>query len=35
METITASVLFVSLLTIFGIDASRKRRKFLQKRTRA
>lgn|GEM_PF-1321963 len=31
METITASVLLLSLLTIFGVDASRKRREFLQK----
>lgn len=31
METITASVLLISLLTIFGVDASRKRREFLQK----
>ncbi|MCQ3936170.1 MAG: hypothetical protein DPW18_03880 [Chloroflexi bacterium] len=31
METITAFVLFLSLLTIFGIDASLKRREFLQK----
>ncbi|NOH04686.1 MAG: hypothetical protein HND47_23305 [Chloroflexi bacterium] len=31
METLTVSVLFLSLLAIFGIDASRKRREFLQK----
>ncbi|MBL8061915.1 MAG: hypothetical protein JNK32_02775 [Anaerolineales bacterium] len=33
METITASVLLISLLTIFGVDASRKRQEFLEKKS--
>lgn len=35
METIIASALFVSLVTVFSIDASRKRREFLHKQNRA
>jgi hypothetical protein len=34
METI-ALLLFFSLLTVFSVDASRKRREFLQKKIRA
>lgn len=35
METYFASFLFLSLLTVFTIDASRKRREFLQSQNRA
>jgi hypothetical protein len=35
METIFALFLFISLLTVFTIDASRKRREFLQNQSRA
>lgn len=34
METIITLILFVLLLTVFFIDASRKRREFLQKQNR-
>jgi hypothetical protein len=34
METVVA-LLTVSLLTVFSIDASRKRREFLQRQNRA
>jgi hypothetical protein len=34
METIVA-LLSISLLTVFSLDASRKRREFLQKQSRA
>ena len=35
METILPSVIFLSIVVIFGVDASRKRRDFLKKRNRA
>ncbi len=35
METILSSVLFVSMVVVFGVDASRKRRDYLKKRKRA
>jgi len=35
METLIASFLTVSLLTVFSVDASRKRREFLLKKVRA
>jgi len=35
METIVALFLLLSLLTVFSVDASRKRREFLQKKVRA
>jgi hypothetical protein len=35
MEMIITSTLFVLLLTVFFTDASRKRREFLQKQSRA
>lgn len=35
METIFVLVLLISLLTVFSVDASRKRREFLQKQNRA
>jgi hypothetical protein len=35
METILPSVIFVSMVIVFGWDASRKRRDFLKKRNRA
>ena len=35
METILPSVIFVSMIVIFGLDASRKRRDFLNKHKRA
>ncbi len=34
MITIITAILFASLLTVFSIDASRKRREFLQKQNR-
>jgi hypothetical protein len=34
METIITSILFVLLLIVFTIDASHKRREFLQKQSR-
>lgn len=34
METMITSFLFVLLLTVFLMDASRKRREFLQKQNR-
>jgi hypothetical protein len=34
METMITSFLFVLLLTVFSMDASRKRREFLQKQNR-
>jgi hypothetical protein len=35
METILPSVIFVSMIVIFGVDATRKRRDFLKKNKRA
>jgi hypothetical protein len=35
METILPSVIFVSLVVVFGVDANRKRREFLKKHKRA
>ncbi len=35
METILPSVIFVSMMIVFGVDATRKRRDFLKKRNRA
>lgn len=35
METILPSVIFVSIVFVFGVDASRKRRDFLKKHKRA
>jgi hypothetical protein len=35
METILPSVIFVSMVIVFGFDATRKRREFLKKRKRA
>ena len=35
METILPSVIFVSMVIVFGLDASRKRRDFLKKHKRA
>jgi hypothetical protein len=35
METIFALVLFVSLLAVFSVDASLKRREYLQRQNRA
>jgi hypothetical protein len=35
METILPSVIFLSIVVIFGVDASRKRRDFLKKHKRA
>ena len=35
METILQSVIFVSMIVVFGVDATRKRREFLKKQTRA
>ncbi len=34
MEMIVTSVLVLSLISVFGVDASRKRREFLRKRIR-
>jgi len=35
METILPSVLFLSMVVVFSIDATRKRREFLKKHKRA
>ena len=35
METILQSVVFVSMIVVFGVDATRKRREFLKKQKRA
>jgi len=35
METILQSVVFVSMIVVFGVDATRKRREFLRKQKRA
>lgn len=35
MQTILPSVIFLSMLVVFGVDASRKRREFLRKQNRA
>jgi len=35
METILPSVIFVSMVVVFGLDATRKRRDFLKKNKRA
>lgn len=35
METIIASVLFICLVTVFSVDASRKRREYLRKQNHA
>jgi hypothetical protein len=35
METILPSVIFVSMVVVFGLDATRKRREFLKKHKRA
>jgi hypothetical protein len=35
METILSSVIFVSMVFVFGLDATRKRRDFLKKHKRA
>lgn len=35
METILTSVIFVSMVIVFGVDATRKRRDFLKKHKRA
>ena len=35
METILPSVIFVSIVVVFGVDATRKRRDFLKKHKRA
>jgi hypothetical protein len=35
METVLTSVIFVSMMVVFGVDATRKRRDFLKKRNRA
>lgn len=35
METILQSVIFISMIVVFGVDASRKRREFLRKQKRA
>ena len=35
METIFQSVIFVSMIIVFGVDATRKRREFLRKQKRA
>jgi hypothetical protein len=34
METILPSVLFISMVIVFGVDATRKRREFLKKQKR-
>jgi len=31
METIFTSIIFVSMVVVFGVDATRKRRDFLKK----
>jgi hypothetical protein len=35
METIFQSVIFLSMIVVFGVDATRKRREFLRKQKRA
>jgi hypothetical protein len=35
METILPSVIFVSMVIVFGFDATRKRRDYLKKQKRA
>jgi hypothetical protein len=35
METIFPSVLFLSMIIVFSVDATRKRREFLKKHNRA
>jgi hypothetical protein len=35
METILTSVVFVSMVVVFSVDATRKRRAFLKKNRRA
>jgi len=35
METILPSVIFLSMIIVFSVDASRKRREFLKKHKRA
>jgi hypothetical protein len=35
METIIPSVIFVSLIVVFGVDARQKRRDFLRKQKQA
>jgi hypothetical protein len=35
MQTILPSVIFLSIVIVFGVDANRKRRDFLKKRNRA
>lgn len=35
METILPSIILVSLVVVFGVDASRKRRDYLKKQKRA
>jgi hypothetical protein len=34
METLFQSIVFVSMIIVFGVDASRKRREFLRKQKR-
>jgi len=34
MQTILPSVIFLSMVIVFGVDASRKRRDFLKKNNR-
>ena len=34
METLFQSIVFVSMIIVFGVDASRKRREFLRKHKR-
>ena len=35
METILQSVIFISMIVVFGVDATHKRREFLRKQKRA
>lgn len=35
METILPSVIFLSMIIVFSVDATRKRREFLKKHKRA
>lgn len=35
METIFQSVVFLSMIIVFGVDASHKRREFLKKQKRS
>jgi hypothetical protein len=35
METILPSIIFVSMVVVFSVDATRKRREFLKKHKRA